>query len=204
MGGGTGKAALHAAALLLTSACAAVPAQPTAPGAAASLGEVDSIAMGTFSWGKPVSEWRIDRSGEGTYTVSERAPSGDFHEYDLVVRRIMAGPEDFARLREVLRGAERYAYDPTEEIHTGNGNVERRRSRTGRSRLECETVYTDAAYGQLTWEHGGLTSAVGYNFGCQSAAANAVHRQLAEAERLVESWAASAPITERREVRVPR
>lgn len=166
---------LAAAAVL--SACA--PAATAGPAPAAGAGA--TIAFERKSWGKPRASWQVSPDGEGRYTVSRDAPSGNFREYDLVTKRFSAGAEGYARLAALLAPV---------EAHAGAG-------------FECEITVTDMPYGTIRWARAAGEAELRYNLGCQSDAAQRVHGALYEADKLVAGWAADAPVSEVEEVREP-
>lgn len=170
---------LFAVAALLAGGCATPVA--TAPVAAAA-SEVDLIRMETNSWGRPISSWQMDRRGEGEYREARPAPSGNFHEYDLVTKRFQAGPDGFLRLRDLLRPAEQFA--------AGEGP-------------DCGSQVTDLPYGEAVWVGGGAERTVRFNLGCQGRDAVRMNEALGAAETQIREWAARAPITDIREIRQP-
>lgn len=166
------------AASALLAACAPAAVAELAPAAAPANA---AIAFERKSWGKPVASWQVSADGEGRYTVSRDAPSGNFREYDLVTKRFSVAPQDYARLGALLAPAEAQA---------------------GRD-VSCEVTITDLPYGTVRWERPGGPAELRYNLGCQSEEAKRVHSALYEASRLVEGWAADAPVADVEEVREP-
>lgn len=168
-----------AVAALLAGGCSASTAAPSRPAAEP---EVELIRMETNSWGRPVSSWQVDSQGEGEFREARPAPSGNFHEYDLVTKRIRAGADGFVRLRGLLRPAERFA--------AGEGP-------------DCGMRATDLPYGGATWIGGGAERSVRFDLGCQGPEAVRMNEALGAAESLVREWAAGAPVDSVSEVRQP-
>jgi len=161
--------AVAALAALLPSAAAAAPA-------------TDSLSLKISSWGKPLFDWTVNRSGLSSYTASKDAPSGNFREYDLVTRAFRISPADFKRLEKLLAAGRRFA---------------------GRA-MSCDERATDFPYGRIAWTAAGRTSELKFDLGCRSAETGAVHSGLKSAQDLVERLAAKAPIVDLRQVREPR
>ncbi|MEA3016525.1 MAG: hypothetical protein QOI38_1247, partial [Sphingomonadales bacterium] len=108
------RAGFAALAMLTAAACATGGAQREA----ATRTTHSAIAMQTNSWGKLVSEWRIDRSGAGTYSATRDVPGGGFRDYDVIVRRFAAGSDGFRRIEALLGAAER-GYECEHRISDG-------------------------------------------------------------------------------------
>jgi hypothetical protein len=138
-----------------------------------------SISMRTHSWGELVSEWRIERGGDGTYASATPIPGGSFRDYDVVVRRFSAGPGAFARIETLLRPAE--------------------------GGFECEVQITDGPYGTMEWSFASAEPITRtFNYGCLSDPARQAYAGMVEAERLVAGWAGGGEIVATRQVREPR
>jgi hypothetical protein len=146
---------------------------------AASAPPADSLSLKMSSWGKPLFDWTVNRSGLSSYTASRPAPSGNFREYDLVTRSFRISPADFRRLEKLLAPARRFA---------------------GRT-MACDERATDFPYGRIAWKASGRTSELGFDLGCRSAQTGPVHSGLKSAHDLVERLAARAAIVDLREVR---
>jgi hypothetical protein len=161
--------------MLTAAACATGGAQREA----ATRTTHSAIAMQTNSWGKLVSEWRIDRSGAGTYSATRDVPGGGFRDYDVIVRRFAAGSDGFRRIEALLGAAERG--------------------------YECEHRISDGPYGSIEWSWDAAPPhRLNFNYGCQSVDAARAYGAMAEAGQLVESWAAAGDLLETRQVREPR
>jgi hypothetical protein len=138
-----------------------------------------TIEMETFSWGQPVSSWRIASDGNGSYTYSRRVTGGGFRDYDLVTHLFSAGRDGFARVEQLLAGAARG--------------------------YQCEMQVTDGPYGRIVWSRAAQPALQrSFNLGCLSPEARLVQGQMAEAGELVRGWALASPVAETREVREPR
>lgn len=165
---------------ILISACALLAASCATAGATPPDG-TEAIAFERKSWGKPINAWQVGADGEGRYTFSRKAPSGKFRDYDLVTKRISVGPQGYAELERILRPAEAAAG----------------------SELPCERRITDLPYGTVRWEKDAAAAELRYDVGCQSEEAGRVISALVEADKLVEGWAADAPVADVEEVREP-
>lgn len=139
----------------------------------------DSLSLEMSSWGKPVFDWTVNRSGLSTYTVSRPAPSGNFRDYDVVTRAFRVSRGDFVRIETLLAPGRRFA---------------------GRT-MACDARATDFPYGRIAWKAAGRSSELKFDLGCRSAETGPVHAGLKSAQDLVERLAAKAPIVEVREVR---
>jgi hypothetical protein len=161
--------------LLIPAACATSGGEAPAVSAARNA----SISMQTSSWGRPVSEWRIEGDGDGSYTVTRDVPGGGFRDYDVVTRRFSAVHGSFERVEALMAAAERG--------------------------IECEPQISDAGYGTIEWvARAGEPVRRDFDYGCLSPAASRAYAGMAEAERLVSAWAAAGEVTETRQVREPR
>lgn len=168
------RTALTIAALLALPAggCATSPRTTVASA-------LPAIAMETFSWGVPVSDWRVEADGDGTYSYARPVPGGAFRDYDLVTHRFSAGRAGFARVARLLAGPARG--------------------------YQCEIEVTDMPYGRVVFT--GAEPApppFAFNFGCLSTEARAAYSQMAQAEALVRGWAVASPASDVVEVRQPR
>lgn len=169
------RAGFAGLAVLAASACAGEAArrESAAPSA------YSAIAMQTASWGKPVSEWRIDRTGTGTYSSARDVPGGGFRDYDVVTRRFSAGPDAFRRIEALLAPAERG--------------------------YECTHQVTDGLYGDVRWERAGAQPLRrNFNYGCLSADAERAYSGMWQAGELVEAWAQAGELVGTQQVREPR
>jgi len=142
---------------------------------------VQSLSFEASSWGKPLSAWTIERSGRGRYTASKAAPSGNFHEYDLVTRSFEIGAADYGRIETLLAPA---------RAHAGAG-------------LPCELSITDQVYGKVRWTGPAGVQEVAFNLGCVSKEVAPLYENFWQAEKLVESLAHSGSVVETREIRAP-
>jgi hypothetical protein len=160
-------------------AMAALGALLHSPAAAAP--PTESLSLKMSSWGKPVFDWTVNRSGLSSYTASRPGRSGRFQDYDLVTRAFRVSPADFRRLEALLAPGRRFA---------------------GRT-MECGARATDFPYGRIAWTVAGRTQELKFDLGCRSAETGPVHAGLKSAQDLVDRLAAKAPIVDLREVREP-
>ena len=145
-------------------------------------GVAESLSFEANSWGKPLSAWTIESSGQGRYTASKDAPSGDFHEYDLVTRSFTVSPADYRRVDALLRPARAYAG----------------------AKLPCELTVTDQVYGKARWQAAGGGEEIAFNLGCTSKEVAPLYENFWQAQKLVESLAGAGTIVETKEIRQPR
>ena len=164
----------------MVAACASAGEEPV-PASAVAAPAIEGVSMEVKSWGKLVRGWQVAANGEAAYRSTRPAPSGNFHEYDVVTQRFSVPPEDFARLRALLAPA---------EAHAGQ-------------EVPCTTMMTDGHYGHVGWRRGGEEARVSFNVGCRSEDADRVMTAAFGADELVEGWAKDAPVTGVEEVRQP-
>ena len=142
----------------------------------------DSLSLKASSWGKPLFDWTVSRSGLSSYSASRDAPSGNFRDYDLVTRAFRISRSDYRRLEALLAPGRR---------HAGTD-------------MKCDARVTDLPYGRIAWKEGGRTTELRFDLGCRSAETIRVHAAVEAAQDLVERLAAGAPIVDLRQVREPR
>ncbi|HYD37278.1 MAG TPA: hypothetical protein VEA60_06670 [Allosphingosinicella sp.] len=142
----------------------------------------DSLSIEASSWGKPLFDWTANRSGLSSYTESRDAPSGKFHDYDLVTRVFRVSKADYRRLAALVAPARR---------HAGGS-------------MKCDERATDLPYGRIIWKTGTGTIQLPFDLGCRSAQTAQVHAGLQAAQDLMERLAARAPIVTVREIREGR
>jgi hypothetical protein len=141
----------------------------------------EKLSFKISSWGKPLFEWTVSRSGLARYTASEKTASGNFHEYDLVTRSFRISEADYHRIETLLKPGRRYAG----------------------GQIPCERRITDMPYGRVGWTEQGRTRETRFDLGCLSKEAIPVHRGLEAAQDLMERIAGQGRVIERREVRGP-
>lgn len=161
-------------------AMTALAALPLSPAQAAP--SPDGLSLEISSWGKPIFDWTVSRSGLARYTASEKTPSGNFRDYDLVTRSFRVSAADYRRIEALLKPGRRYAG----------------------GRIPCERAITDMPYGRIGWTEQGRTRETSFDLGCRSREAAPVHGGLQAAQDLMERLAARGRVTGRREVREGR
>lgn len=142
---------------------------------------LESVSVQTNSWGKPVTDWTLARSGEGRYSFSRDVEGGTFHDYDFVTKRVAGSAADFAEVAGLLDRA---------RAHAGG-------------EIPCRHEISDGIYGRIAWTEAGETKEVKFNFGCLSAEANLIYRRLYGAQGHVKALAEKGEVLEIREVRRP-
>lgn len=167
-----GKAGLAMLALLAFGVPAACAPRP-GPQAAAEV-PVETIALRISSWGKPVSEWRIQPSGLATYTHAEGPGLGT----RLVTRKFDAGRQGFLRIRALLAPVERAIGAPP----------------------ECGERWTDFPYGSVRFYRGLIEQSVAFDLGCKNPRLKPIHDALGAAERQTADWSKTGQVTEDKEM----
>ncbi|MDG2533555.1 hypothetical protein P6144_07855 [Sphingomonas sp. HITSZ_GF] len=157
------------ASLLLLAACA-----PRAPVEAPAPVSVEMIEFRVSSWGKPVSEWRIQPSGAATYTHAEGPGLGT----RLVTRKFDAGPQGFARIRTLLAPAEAVIG----------------------AQPECGERWTDFPYGSIRWYTGLIQQGIAFDLGCKNPRLTPIHDAVGAAEKQMADWSKTGQIIEDKEM----
>jgi hypothetical protein len=134
----------------------------------------DAVAFESTSWGRLVFDWRLERTGAGTYRTIREVQGGGFHNYDVVTRRFAAGAEGFERIRLLMAEAGRI-------IDRG---------------ASCSGGITDAGEGKLFWERGGQQDWWMLDYGCSTPRRQRISALLSEASTLAEGWANASTTAE--------
>jgi hypothetical protein len=142
--------------------------------------QADQVSMATYSWGRLLSGWVLHADGSGTFKTGAAA-SQDFNDRTVVAKGLPAAAGRYDQVLVLLRAAEPYAI----------------------KRLPCTVQATDGPYGEVAWRHRGVTRKLNVQYGCESKVANKLYDQLGAAQRLVTSWAASAPVIDDPDPGVP-
>lgn len=154
---------IHAAAWL---AAAAVMA--SAPPAA--------LSLEANYWGKPLSSWTVEASGDVRYTYSKSVPGGAFGDYDVTTLRFHLSADEHRQVEALLAPARRFAGGP----------------------LPCKLVYTDGVYGTVSWS---AWEQVSFNLGCSSEEVAPILAKFEQANALLARLSERGKVVERKQMR---
>jgi len=135
-------------------------------------GPWDMIAFEVKSWGRPVTSWRLLRSGSGSWTeiVEERGDRAP--RYSAVWHTVEAGEQGAGRVAAELSRLPMPAPD-------SNG---------------CSNFMPDLPYGTLRLTRGATTLEIAWNSGCMDADYRAFVATLKAADSVVASWGRAGPV----------
>ena len=121
------------------------------------------------------SGWRIDK--DGAVTLTGDGPG-------RVIRRFSVATDNYLRIEGLMQRLARFRGTARGPKDYGAG-VE----------MACDSIVSDQVQVTVTWEApGGQLSLARADLGCRSDQAAAIQADLQSATRLVEEWAAQAPV----------
>lgn len=168
--------------LALLVAAGASPARGAEAVGLSMAGPWDMIAFEVKSWGRPVSSWRLLRSGSGSWTEivegrGERAP-----RYSAVWHTVEAAEPGFGRVAAELSRLPMPAPD---------------------SRA-CSDFMPDLPYGTIRLTRGATTLEIAWNSGCMDADYRAFVAVLKAADSIVAGWGRAGPVLRTEPLDQPR
>jgi len=142
----------------------------------------DMIAFEVKSWGRPVSSWRLLRTGSGSWTEIVEARGDRAPRYSAVWHTVEAGDQGFGRVAAELSRLPMPAPDSR----------------------DCSSFMPDLPYGTIRLTRGATTLEIAWNSGCMDADYRAFVAVLKAADSIVANLGRAGPVLRTEPLDQPR
>lgn len=176
------KTARLAAAAMALYAAVACPVGHGAEAALSMAGPWDMIAFEVKSWGRPVTSWRLLRSGSVSWTEIVEARGERAPRYSAVWHEVEAGEQGFGRIVAELSRL---------QIPAPESAV-------------CSNFMHDLPYGTVRLTHGATTIEIAWNSGCMDAEYRAFVAILKAADSIMADWGRAGRVLRTETLEPPR